>query len=79
MNTWIQQSDLHFEFVAIEEEERLDGIPKISRVALGGVKFEPEYGGWWIELADGRTTGFHTLERSMTAVEFFIMHPIVQA
>jgi hypothetical protein len=43
------------------------------------VKFEPEYGGWWIELADGRTTGFHTLERSMTAVEFFIMHPIVQA
>jgi hypothetical protein len=70
INTWIQQSDLHFEFVGIAEEPRLDGIPKISRTAIGEVKFEPESSEWGLALSNGRMTSFPTLERSMQAVEF---------
>lgn len=70
INTWIQQSDLHFEFVAIVEEERLDGIPKISRTAIGEVKFEADSNEWGLALCNGRMTSFPTLEKSMQAVEF---------
>lgn len=70
MKAWIQQSDLHFEFVGIAEEARLDGIPKITRLALGEVKFKPENKSWAIALTDGRITSFKTLESSMKAVEF---------
>lgn len=70
MKTWIRQSDTHFDYVAIFEEPRLDGFPKITCLALGEVKYDTKKREWDIALLDGRVTSFAKLENAMKAVAY---------
>lgn len=72
MNTWMRQTDLHYQLVEIKEEERLDGFPKILNTVIAFVKYNRDSQKWDVNIYNEHITHLETLQMALNATEYLV-------